>query len=109
MFKRISNLLRGFIGLFVSNVERQNPEALLEVEKENLRAHIARYNQGLATHAALCEQLMSQVKSQEKQERDLRAQTAANLTAGNRERAAQLALQLQTITAQLTENRSQLE
>ena len=109
MFKRLSNLIKGFVGLFVSNAERANPEALLEVEKENLRSHIARYNQGLATHAALCEQLMSQVKTQEKQERDLRAQTSANLTAGNRERAGQLAMQLQSVSSQLTENRSQLE
>ena len=46
MFKRIGNLFRGFLGLFISGLERQNPEALLEVEKENLRAQIARYNQG---------------------------------------------------------------
>lgn len=109
MFTRISNLIKGFLGLFVSNIERQNPEALLEVEKENLRKHIARYNQGLATHAALCEQLMTQVKNNTKQEAELRAQTTANLKAGNTERAAQLALQLQTVTAQLNENRSQLE
>jgi len=109
MLKRISNLIRGFMGLFISGVERQNPEALLEVEKENLRKHIARYNQGLATHAALCEQLMTQVKGQEKQEGELRAQTSANIKAGNRERAAQLALQLQSISGQLGENRKQLE
>jgi phage shock protein A len=109
MFKRLSNLLRGFMSLFISGMERENPEALLEVEKENLRAHIARYNQGLATHAALCEQLMAQVKNQEQQEKELRAQTSANLKAGNKDRAAQLALQLQNVSAQLSENRSQLE
>src|SRR5262245_58730685 len=47
MFKRIVNLFKGFVGLFVSGVERRNPEALLELEKENLREQIARYNQGL--------------------------------------------------------------
>jgi phage shock protein A len=109
MLKRFSNLIRGFFGLFISGLERENPEALLEVEKENLRKHIARYNQGLATHAALCEQLMTQVKSQEQQESELRAQTTANLKAGNTERASQFALQLQNITAQLAENRKQLE
>jgi phage shock protein A len=109
MFKRISNLFRGFFGLFVSGLERQNPEALLEVEKENLRKQIARYNQGLATHAGMCERLMTQVKSLEQSEKELRAQTGANIKAGNRERAAQLALQLQTISTQLEENRKQLE
>ena len=109
MFKRISNLFKGFIGLFVSGMERQNPEALLEVEKENSRKQIARYNQGLATHAGMCERLMTQVKNLEQQEKELRAQTGANIKAGNRERAAQLALQLQTVSAQLEENRKQLE
>jgi phage shock protein A len=101
--------MRGFLSLFISDIERQNPEALLEVEKENLRKHIARYNQGLATHAALCEQLMSQVKNLEKQELELRAQTTAHLRAGNKELAGQYALRLQTVTTQLAENRSQLE
>ncbi len=109
MFKRISNLIKGFLGLFVSGMERQNPRALLEVEKENLRAQIARYNQGLASHAALCERLMSQVKKQEAEERDVRAKTTAHLRAGNREMAASLALRLQRLTSELTENRKQLE
>jgi phage shock protein A len=48
MFKRIGNLFRGFLSLFMTGLERQNPEALLEVEKENLRTQIARYTQGLS-------------------------------------------------------------
>jgi phage shock protein A len=109
MFRRIANLFRGFLGLFVSGLEKANPEALLEVEKENLRKQIANYNQGLASHAGLCERLISQVKKLETEERDLRAKTAAHLKAGNRDAAGQYALRLQTITAQLTENRQQLE
>lgn len=109
MFKRISNLIKGFLGLFVSGMERQNPRALLEVEKENLRAQIAKYNQGLASHAALCERLMTQVKKQDAEERDLRAKTTAHLRAGNREMAASLALRLQKVTSELAENRKQLE
>ena len=65
VFKRIANLFKGFIGMFVSGMERKNPEALLEVEKENLRAEIAKYNQGLASHAALCERLATQIKKGE--------------------------------------------
>jgi phage shock protein A len=108
MFKRIGNLVRGFLNLFVSGLERQNPEALLEVEKENLRTQIARYNDGLAAHAGLCENLMSQVKKLETDERDLRAKTAANLRVNNREAASQYALRLQTVTRELEENRAQL-
>ena len=109
MFQRIMNLVRGFLGLFVSGLEKTNPEALLEVEKENLRQQIAKYNDGLASHAALAERLMSQTRNLEAEERDLRAKAGANLRAGNRDAAAQYALRLQTVQAELAENRRQLE
>jgi len=109
MFLRIANLIRGFFSLFISGLERQNPEALLEVEQENLRKQIGQYNQGLATHAGLCERLVSQVRQLENEQRDLRARTAANLRAGNRESAGQMALRLQTVDRELGENRVQLE
>jgi phage shock protein A len=109
MFQRLMNLMRGFLGLFISGMEKTNPEALLEVEKENLRQQISRYNDGLASHAALCERLMSQVRHLEAEERDLRAKAGANLRAGNRDAAGQYALRLQTVQAELAENRQQLE
>jgi phage shock protein A len=108
MFTRLANLIRGFFGLFVSGVERRNPEALLEVEKENLRKQIANYNQGLAAHAGLCERLMTQIRKLETEERELRAKAGANLRAGNREAAGNYALRLQTVQRELTENRAQL-
>ena len=108
MYRRIFNLMRGFMGLFISGLEKANPEALLEVEKENLRTQIARYNEGLAAHAGLCERLMTQVKKLEADERELRARTTANLKAGNRDAAGQGALRLQMIQRELEENRRQL-
>jgi phage shock protein A len=108
VFRRIANLIKGFLSLFISGLEKSNPEALLEVEQENLRKQIGQYNQGLAAHAGLAERLMSQVRKLEADERDLRAKTAANLKVGNREAAGQMALRLQTVQRELTENRSQL-
>lgn len=109
MFKRLANVFRGFFGLFVSGLERANPEAILEAEQENLRKQIAHYNQGLAGHAALCERLKGQIRKLEDEERDLKAKTAANLRAGNRDAAGQLALRLQAVAGQLKENRAQGE
>lgn len=109
MFRRLSNLIRGFFGLFISGLEKQNPEALMAVEKENLRKQIAQYNQGLASHAAMCERLMSQVRRLEADERELKAKTTAHLKAGNRAAAGQYALRLQNVKQQLAENRTQLE
>jgi len=107
MFKRLGNLIRGFFGLFIGGLEKKNPEALLEVERENLRATISKFNKGLATHAGLCERLMAQVKRLEKEEADLRAKTAANLKAGNTKLAGQYALRLQAVRTELDENRGQ--
>jgi phage shock protein A len=109
MWRRISNLFKGFLGLFISGLERQNPKALIEAERENLRTQIARFNENLANHAAFCERLLRQVKNLEAQERDLAAKAAANLKVGNRNAAGQYALQLRTVKEQLEENHKQLE
>jgi phage shock protein A len=109
MFSRVANLIKGFFSLFISGMEKRNPEALLELEQENLRKQIAQFNQGLASHAGLCERIMGQVRKLETESKDLRAKTTAHLRAGNKSAAGQYALRLQTIDAQLEENRKQLE
>ena len=44
MFTRLMNVIRGFFGLFVSGVEKRNPEALLEVDRSASVA-LFRYNE----------------------------------------------------------------
>ncbi len=109
MWRRLKTLIRGFLSLFVTGLEKASPRALIEAEKETLRAQIARFNENLAQHAGFCERLMRQIKTLEAQERELAAKAAAHLKAGNREVAGQYALQLQTAKGQLEENRGQLE
>src|ERR1700733_14166854 len=103
MLKRITNLVRGFFGLFIGGIERKSPEALLDVEKENLRKEIANYNRGLASHAGMCEELITKVTTLTAEEKDIRAKATAHLKAGNREAAGQYALKLQAITAELSQ------
>lgn len=109
MFKRIGNLIKGFLGLFIGGIEKRNPEALLDVEKENLRKQISEFNQGLATHAALVEKLISQAKKLGKEETELRAKTTANLKAGNRKVAGELAMKLKGVDTEHDEMVQQLE
>lgn len=109
MFKRLKNLIKGFFGLFISGMEKKNPEALLEVEKENLREQIAKFNKGLAGHAAVCEKLMSQVKQYEREETELRAKTVANLRANNKDLAGQYAMKHATVKKELLESQTALE
>jgi len=103
------NLIRGFFGLFIKGLEAQNPQALIEVEKENLRSQISRFNESLANHAAFIERLIRQVKTLRAKEKELSAKIAANLKAGNRAVAGQMALQIQTVKQQLVENEEQLK
>lgn len=109
MFSRFVRLLRGFFGLFVSDLEKRSPDALLELEKERLRKEIANYNQGLTAHAALCERLMSQGKKLETEERELRARTAADLRNRNRTAAGEAALLLQSVRRDLAVKSKEME
>jgi len=108
MWQRLANLVRAFANLFVTGLEKRNPEALLQLEAENLRKQVGSFNQGLATHAGLCERIMGQVRKQEAEQRDLKAKTTAHLRAGNRNAAGQYAVRLQTVERELEENRRQL-
>ena len=109
MFRRLGNLVRGSFGLFISKAERRNPEALLEVEQENLRSQVGKFNVGLASHAGLVERLIGQVRKLETDETDLRAKVGANLKLNRREVAGQYALRLKTVERELDENRKQLD
>lgn len=109
MFSRIANLIKGFLGLFIGGIEKKNPEALLEVEKENLRKQIGEFNQGLAAHAGLVERLMGQVKRLNSEENELKAKTKALLQAGQREAAGEMALRYKAVEAQHDELNAQLE
>jgi phage shock protein A len=109
MFRRFLHLLRGFFGLFLTGLEKRNPDALLELEKERLRKQIGNYNEGLAAHAALCERLMAQGKKLETEERELRAKTSANLRSDNRAAAGEAALRLQSVRRDLLEKAKELE
>lgn len=102
-------MFRGMFGLAVSGMEKNNPEALLENEKENLRAQIAKFNTALANHAGEVERLLTLEKRLDTEENDLRAKVKALLTAGNRELASTMALKLTEVDKRHDEIIAQLE
>ena len=109
MFNQLYRLVRWLFGLLVGGLERQHPEALLETEREHLRKQIAQYNQGLAANAGLCERLITQVKTLEREEKALRAKTTALVRAGDRELAGSFAVRLQAVRQGLQQARVDLE
>lgn len=109
MLNRLTNLIKGFFSLFIGGLEKKSPEALLEVEKENLRKQISEFNKGLANHAALVEKLISRAKKLDKEEAELQAKTTALLKAGQREAAAKSALSFKNAQAEHDDVKTQLE
>ena len=89
--------------------EKDNPEALIEAEKENLRSQIGKYNENLANSAAFVERLKRMVKNDQAKEKELSAKIKANVSVGNNQVAGQLAIQYQELKQRLAENMQQLE
>jgi len=108
MFARLGKVFKGFFALFVRNVEKQNPRALLEAEIVAFNEAVASYNKNLALQAGLVERLKGQIKRQHKEVELLTARVSANYQAGNIEQAGHLALQLKQMKTELAENEEQL-
>ncbi len=107
MLQRLLRFIRRLFGGDSPTDGSRDHAGLLAVETESLRKQIASYNVGLATHAGLCERLISQIRRQEAEATALEAQVTAHLQSGSREKAALHALDLQTLRSELVENRAQ--
>ncbi|MBI3099079.1 MAG: PspA/IM30 family protein [Planctomycetes bacterium] len=109
MFSRIANLIRGFFSLFISGIEREHPEALLEAAQEDFRAKMAQARDALANSAGLVSKLQGQIRDQQSQITQITARITANVKAGNTAVAGELALRLSTLKADLARNQEQLK
>ena len=89
---RIARIGRALVGKFLSDVEAENADAMLDAERQQLREQVARYNRGLASHAALCARLRKRIEAAEKEASALEGRARRRLEAGNREAAGQAAL-----------------
>src|SRR5262245_52436312 len=105
---RLSRLLRGFLGLFISGLEERNPEALMEAAREEFRAKMTQYNLALARMAGVAERLKSQVKTKAARAQELERRILANHQAGNIELAGSLARELQELKADLATDTAEL-
>ena len=105
---RVWNLAHGLASRLISVFERRNPEALLELEKENLRKLVGRFNEGLVSHATLSERLKLQVAKGETKAVETTGRMQALIKAGETKSAGRYALQLKEHSARLAEDRKQL-
>jgi phage shock protein A len=96
--KRIANVWYAVVGQAVSEIEVDNAEALLDLEREQLHKKLAQYDRGLAGHAAVCERLRGERSRLERERKQLEPRVQASLAAGDRNGAAQKALRLEQLT-----------
>jgi len=106
---RLSRLIRGFFGLFISGLEERNPEALMEAARQEFRNKMAQYNSALAQMAGVAERLKSQIKGKTTRAQDLERRVLANHQAGNMDLAGSLARELQELKADLTHDTAELQ
>lgn len=67
LVKRVSNLLDAVVGERVTELELAHAGALLGREREELAARVARFDAGLALHAAQCERLAGDITRSERE------------------------------------------
>lgn len=109
VMSRLSRLVRGFFGLFISGLEESNPEALMEAARQDFRDKMAQYNLALAQMAGVAERLKNQIKSKTARAQELERRILANHQAGNLELAGTLARELQELKGDLTTDTAELQ
>ncbi len=96
-FNKLANAIRGY-----------DPIAEMQYEYDNSVGQIREGREGLAQYRAMVERVTRQVDGARKQVATLEARIKAYLTAGDRNTAGQLALELNRAKSDLAENEKQL-
>jgi hypothetical protein len=105
--RRVMNLWRAVVGAELTQLEVRSAEALLDVEREELRRKIAQYNLGLAGYAAISEKLKTDIVRLSHERVQLEPKLRARLASGDRVAASRLALRLELIEDQIGKQQTQ--
>jgi predicted nucleic acid-binding Zn-ribbon protein len=108
LFERMRRLVGAIAGNAVTELEAAHPVAVLDAERTRLRTQVARYNRGLAAHAAIGERLRRRAAQLEQEQGTLTERITRRLGASDRARAAEAALRLEGVRAELARGAEQL-
>jgi hypothetical protein len=108
LFERMRRLVGALAGNAVTELEAAHPVAVLDAERTRLRVQVARYNRGLAAHAAIGERLRRRSAQLAQEQSALALRAERRLAAGDRARAAEAALRLEEVRAELARGAEQL-
>ncbi len=108
LFERMRRLVGAIAGNTVTELEAAHPAAVLDAERTRLRLQVARYNQGLAAHAAIGERLRHRAAQLAREQGALNVRIERRLAASDRARAAEAALRLEEVRVELARGAEQL-
>lgn len=107
--KRMFNVWRAMVGSRLTNLEADNAEAMLDLEREELHKKLLHYDRGLAGYAGLSERLKSELARLGKGHQQLEPKLRMRLAQGDRVAAGRHALRLETIATETEQLSVQLE
>ena len=105
---RLWRIVKGWWLRVVGKAEDANPRAILEAEMADFTKASAQFNENLAKQAGMIERLKAQVIAEEKKTELLTARASAAYSAGQMEKAGQMALQIKDSKRTVDENKAQL-
>jgi phage shock protein A len=107
MWRRLSRVVRSFVGLFISMGE--NPEIILEQNIRDMNDQVPRMNESIAMVKANATLLQKEEARYKSEVSDLTAKVKAAIQAGRDDLAGSFAVQLEQIKGALARNQGQLQ
>ena len=107
MWRRLSRMVRSFVGFFISVGE--NPEIILEQNIRDMNDQVPRMNESIAMVKANVTLLEKEEAKYKNQVNDLTAKVKASIQAGRDDLAGSFAMQLEQVRGALARNQGQLQ
>ena len=107
MWKRLTRVVRSFVGLFISMGE--NPEIILEQNIRDMNDQVPRMNESIAMVKANATLLQKEESRYKGDLADLTAKVKAAITAGRDDLAGSFAVQLEQVKSALARTQGQLQ
>ena len=107
MWRRLSRVVRSFVGLFISMGE--NPEIILEQNIRDMNDQVPRMNESIAMVKANATLLQKEQARYQGEAADLTAKVKASISAGRDDLAGSFAVQLEQTKAALARTQGQLQ
>ncbi len=108
IFSKFVTAFQAFLNGIANMFIERDPVAVMQLEIDRAAERLKGAREGLEQYQGLVQTLTRQVATNQANIARLEAQIKAHLKAGNRDMAAQLAVQLQTTRTELAQNQEQL-